>query len=63
MPLQKVLIDDTCTACQLCIDSCPDVFEMGDEFAQVIQSADLKTHEKCIRDAAEDCPVGAIKIE
>ncbi len=32
----KVKIEDTCTACGLCVDTCPEVFEMGDELAQVI---------------------------
>lgn len=63
MAIQKVLIEDTCTACQLCVDDCPEVFEMGDDFAKPLQNADLKNNEECIRSAAEDCPVGAIKIE
>ncbi len=62
MAIQKVWIEDTCTACQLCIDTCPDVFEMGDDFAKVISGADLNANEEGIREAAEDCPVGAIKI-
>jgi ferredoxin len=32
----KVRIEDSCTACGLCVDTCPDVFEMGDEIAEVI---------------------------
>ena len=31
-----VKIEDTCTACGLCVDTCPDVFDMGDEMAIVI---------------------------
>jgi len=63
MAVQKVWIEDTCTSCQLCIDSCPDVFDMGDDFAKVISGADLAANEACIREAAEDCPVNAIKVE
>ncbi|MHC4509179.1 MAG: ferredoxin [Planctomycetota bacterium] len=31
-----VRIEDTCTACGLCCDTCPEVFEMNDDMAQVI---------------------------
>ncbi len=63
MAVQKVWIEDTCTACQLCVNTCPDVFEMGDEFAAVIKGADLNANETCIREAADDCPVASIKVE
>jgi ferredoxin len=63
MAVQKVWIEDTCTACQLCVNSCPDVFEMGDEYATVIKDADLNTNESCLREAADDCPVASIKVE
>ena len=32
----KVTIEETCTACGMCVDTCPDVFQMGDEYAEVI---------------------------
>jgi ferredoxin len=54
---------DLCTACGLCVDSVPDVFEMGDDVAQVKTpnvSADL---ESAVKEAADDCPVEAIIIE
>lgn len=63
MAIQKVTINDECTACELCTDTCPDVFEMGEEFAEVKAGADLDANEDCIREAAEDCPVEAIQIE
>jgi ferredoxin len=31
----RVRIEDTCTACGLCVDTCPDVFEMGSDMAEV----------------------------
>ena len=34
--LMKAKIQDTCTACGLCCDTCPEVFEMGDDIAEVI---------------------------
>ncbi len=63
MAIKKVWIEEDCTACELCVDTCPDVFEMGDETAQVISGADLEANEDCIREAAENCPVEVIKFE
>ena len=63
MAIKKVWIEEDCTACELCVDTCPDVFEMGDETAQVIPGADLEANEDCIREAAESCPVEVIKFE
>jgi ferredoxin len=63
MAIQKVTINDDCTGCELCVDTCPEVFEMGDELAQVIAGADLTANEDCIQEAAEDCPAEAIEIK
>lgn len=63
MAITKVWIEEDCTACELCADTCPDVFEMGDEIAQVIAGADFTANEDCIREAAEDCPAEVIKFE
>jgi ferredoxin len=63
MAIRKVWIEDDCTACELCVSTCPDVFEMGEEKAQVIDGADLSANEDCIREAAEDCPVEVIQFE
>ena len=60
----KAIVDkDACTGCGLCSDACPEVFELGDEIAEVIADpvpADVE--DKC-REAAEGCPVEAIKLE
>ena len=60
----KVKIDaDLCTACGLCVDSVPDVFQMGDDVAEVKTaevSADL---ESAVKEAVDDCPVEAIIAE
>lgn len=63
MAIIKVWIDEDCTACELCVGTCPDVFEMGDEIARVIEGADFEANEDCIREAAENCPVEVIKFE
>ena len=59
----KVTIEDTCTACGLCVDTCPEVFEMGDETAQVIVDEVLAEYEDAVQQAADECPVEAIIIE
>ncbi len=59
----KVRIEDTCTACGLCVDTCPEVFEMGDEMAQVKVGEVPGEHEDAIQQAADECPVEAIVVE
>ena len=59
----KVGIDDSCTACGLCSESCPEVFELGDEMAKVIVDEVPPDQEDCVEQAAEECPVEAIIVE
>ena len=59
----KVRIEDTCTACGLCVESCPDVFEMGDDAAQAKMDEVPEELEDAVRQAAEECPVEAIIVE
>jgi ferredoxin len=59
----KVRIEDTCTACGLCCDTCPEVFEMGSEIAQVKVKEVRPEHEEAVQQAADECPVEAIVVE
>jgi ferredoxin len=59
----KVRIEDTCTACGLCVDTCPEVFEMGDDIAQVLMDDVPTEHEEAVQQAADECPVEAIIAE
>ena len=59
----KVRIEDTCTACGLCVDTCPEVFEMGDDIAQVIADEVPAKYEDVVQQAADECPVEAIVVE
>lgn len=61
--IMKVKIEDTCTACGLCIDTCPEVFEMGSDIAQVIVDEVLPDLEDSVHQAADECPVEAITVE
>ena len=62
MAISKVTIEDGCTACGVCEQTCPEVFEMKD-VAAVKAGADLAANEDKIREAADACPVTVIKVE
>ena len=59
----KVRIEDSCTACGLCVDTCPEVFEMGDEIAEVIVDNVPPELEETAQQAVDECPVEAIVAE
>ncbi|MHC4395418.1 MAG: ferredoxin [Planctomycetota bacterium] len=59
----KVKIEDTCTACGLCVDTCPEVFEMGTDIAQVTDEQVPPEFEDAVQQAADECPVEAIIVE
>ncbi len=59
----KVHIEDTCTACGLCVDTCPEVFQMGADKAEVIVDEVPSEFEDAAQQAADECPVEAIVVE
>ncbi len=59
----KVHIEDTCTACGLCVDTCPEVFQMGADKAEVIVDEVPAEFEDAAQQAADECPVEAIIVE
>lgn len=61
----KTRVDpDLCTGCELCVQTCPDVFEMTDDsVAQAKAEVVPEAQQGSCREAAEDCPVEAIQIE
>ena len=59
----KVRVEDTCTACGLCVDTCPEVFELGEEIAEVLVQEVPAEHEEDVQQAADECPVEAIIVE
>jgi ferredoxin len=59
----KVRIEDTCTACGLCVDTCPDVFEMGSDIAEVTVDEVPSEFEEAVQQAADECPAEAIIVE
>ncbi|NLI25167.1 MAG: ferredoxin [Bacteroidales bacterium] len=62
MAIKKVWIEEGCTACGLCQDTCPEVFIVEDQ-ARVIEGVTYSNFEAQIKEAAESCPVEVIKYE
>ena len=60
MPIKTVIIEEGCTACGMCEEICPEVFEMPDE-AQVKEGVEFSTYEEGIIEAADSCPAEIIK--
>ncbi|MBN2411548.1 ferredoxin [candidate division KSB1 bacterium] len=60
----KAAVDpDLCTGCELCVDTCPEVFEMDDDVAKAIVDVVPEDVEDAAVEAAESCPAEAITIE
>ncbi len=60
----QVTVDESlCTGCELCIDTCPAVFEVKDGVAVPKRDSVPADEEENCRTAASDCPSEAIKIE
>ncbi|OGC04497.1 ferredoxin [candidate division KSB1 bacterium RBG_16_48_16] len=60
----KTVVDpDLCTGCELCVDTCPDVFEMEDDIAVVKVDQVPDGLEDDIREAVDACPAEAISVE
>jgi ferredoxin len=47
----------------MCVDTCPEVFELGDEYAEVLVQEVPAEHESAVQQAADECPVEAIIVE
>ncbi len=60
----KITVDaDLCTGCGLCVDICPEVFEMKDDLSVVKTSAVSGDVADKVKESQEVCPVEAIIIE
>lgn len=61
----KATVDkDLCMGCGICTEVCPEVFEMGDDDKAQAKATPVPPEvESSCRDAADQCPVTAIKID
>lgn len=60
----RAIVDaDMCTGCELCTETCPEVFEMENDVA--VSNMDIIPVDavESAREAAEECPVEAITFE
>jgi len=59
--MAKITVDKKlCIGCGACVSICPSCFEMKDG-KSIAKKA--KCDEPCAKEAADSCPVGAIKID
>ena len=61
--MKAIVMEDLCTGCGLCVDSCPGVFEMSGDKATVKVDSVPDDSIECSKEAASNCPVEAIKVE
>ncbi len=54
---------DTCTGCELCSQTCPEVFRMEGDVAFAYTDPVPKELEELAKQAADECPVAAISID
>lgn len=55
--------EELCSGCELCVETCPEVFEMKEDVSIVKVDTVPEDAEECARQAADECPVEAISIE
>lgn len=60
--MKKVWIEDGCTSCGLCEETCPEVFEI-DDVSTVKKGVNYSEFKDEIIESAENCPVEVIQYE
>jgi ferredoxin len=59
----KAHVTEDCISCGRCIEICPEVFEMGEDIAQVKVDVVPEGFEEATQEAADECPTNAIIVE
>lgn len=52
-----------CVGCGMCMNLCPEVFELKNGRSSVKKNANLEKNKDCIKEAISHCPVQAIEIK
>jgi ferredoxin len=60
--MAKVTVDEsTCVGCGLCVNVCPDCFEMGSDGVAKVKASSCANCD--LNEVASQCPVNAIIVE
>ncbi|UCC95965.1 MAG: ferredoxin [Candidatus Omnitrophota bacterium] len=60
--MAKVIIDaNACVGCGLCVNSCPDCFDMGENGIAIVKVSECSSCD--LSEVASQCPVNAVLIE
>ena len=62
MDMKVSINKEDCVGCGLCVDDCPDVFEMQEDVAAVKVEEVPENLVNAVKEAAENCPVDAIIV-
>ena len=58
----KFVVNDSCIGCGLCVETCPEVFSMGDDGTAVAIRTEVPEAALALAvKAKEGCPAGAIE--
>lgn len=59
----RTRVTEDCIACERCVEICPEVFEMGEVYAEVKEDPVSEEYYDSVREAADECPTAAIIVE
>ena len=60
----NIVVDESlCSACEVCSDTCPEVFEMNDEgMVSLLMNPVPEEHQEAAQEACDGCPSEAIVV-
>jgi ferredoxin len=60
--MRPIVDQDLCIGCGRCEETCPGVFQVGDDGLSHVLASDRCIEAGCCEDAADECPVDAISL-